>query len=217
MYSYTHWKQFVTEYVSEITIFFVLTRSARQTKSDNFAKNVDPDETARNELFYQDLHCLAVFVNFCLFRLNPLFAISRHVHYRRTRMKESLQKQRMKGLVWRLFMSVSRPVGNQLVCFACSSSPVVLFITQRSPSVVSVESSSLLHYRLYPWFIYCSLWFMDELEDFNADRTNIYFITKEAEGKLCDRVKLASTPYSTPPPPPPHKPHTHIYIYDRPF
>ena len=39
---------------------FVLTRSARQTKSGTFANSIDPDQTARNELSHQDLHWLAV-------------------------------------------------------------------------------------------------------------------------------------------------------------
>ena len=54
---------------------------------------------------------------------------------------------------------------------------------QMSQQVVSVESSSLLHYRLYLWFICCPQCYMDELEDLHADRTNICFTTMEAEGE----------------------------------
>ena len=37
------------------------TLSALQTKTDNFANSVDPDETAHNEPSHQDLHCLPSF------------------------------------------------------------------------------------------------------------------------------------------------------------
>ena len=41
----------------------LLTISARQIKTNTCANNVDPDETARNDLSHQDLHCL----QFCFF------------------------------------------------------------------------------------------------------------------------------------------------------
>ena len=63
---------------------------------------------------------------------------------------------------------------------------------QMSQHVVSIEFSSLLHDRLYLGFICCPYWYMDNLEDLHTDRTNICFITMEAEGKGWDPVKLAS-------------------------
>ena len=42
---------------------YFLTISSLQTKTDAFANNADPDETAHNEPSHQDLHCLP----FCYF------------------------------------------------------------------------------------------------------------------------------------------------------
>ena len=39
-------------------IFRAIILSALQTETDVCANNVDPDETALNEPFHQDLHCL---------------------------------------------------------------------------------------------------------------------------------------------------------------
>ena len=58
-----------------------------------------------------------------------------------------------------LFMSVSRPLGDQLVVLFCSSNcqPKQRFGDLLvSQLVVSVQSSSLLYYRLYVLFICCS-------------------------------------------------------------
>ena len=54
---------------------------------------------------------------------------------------------------------------------------------QVSQNVVSFGFSSLLHYRLYLWFICCPQWYMGELEDLHTDQTNICFIPMEAEGE----------------------------------
>ena len=40
---------------------------------------------------------------------------------------------------------------------------------------VSVESSSLLHYSIYLWFICSPRWSIDELENLHADRTTVCF------------------------------------------
>ena len=36
----------------------MVTLSSLQTETDNCANSVEPDETARDELSHQDLHCL---------------------------------------------------------------------------------------------------------------------------------------------------------------
>ena len=51
------------------------------------------------------------------------------------------------------FLSVAWPTGVQLLVFFCSSVPVVLFdtpgISRCRSQHISVESSSLLHHRIY--------------------------------------------------------------------
>ena len=67
----------------------------------------------------------------------------------------------------------------QLLVFFCSSVPVVLFdtpgISRCRSQHVSVESSSLLHHKIYLWFICFPWWSIDELEDLHADRTTVCF------------------------------------------
>ena len=57
---------------TEIQLFVKVILSSLQTSSDTFANSADPDETARDEPSYQDIHDLP----FCLifFLLKPLFA-----------------------------------------------------------------------------------------------------------------------------------------------
>ena len=78
------------------------------------------------------------------------------------------------------FLSVAWPTGVQLLFFFCFSVPLVLFITPgiskcRSQHVVSVESSSLFHHSMYPWFICFPWWSIDELGNLHVDRTTVYF------------------------------------------
>ena len=55
----------------------------------------------------------------------------------------------------------------------------------RSQHVVSVESSSLFHHSIYPWFICFRWWSIDEFENLHADRTTnyLFWVIAEAEGK----------------------------------
>ena len=52
--------------------------------------------------------------------------------------------------------------------------------------VVSVESSSLFHHSIYPWFNCFTWWSIDELENLHADRTTTYMFwaISEAEGEV---------------------------------
>ena len=88
-------------------------------------------------------------------------------------------------------LSVAWPTGVQLLVFFCSSVPVVLFDTPefsrcRSQHVVSVESSSLFHHSICPWFICFPWWSINELETLHVDRTTNYMFwaITEAEGEV---------------------------------
>ena len=73
------------------------------------------------------------------------------------------------------------------VCFSAHLNPTGGFLLlQYSCGVLSQASdphmsqydvfigcSSLLHYRLYLWFMFCPQWFIDELEDLRTDRPNM--------------------------------------------
>ena len=83
------------------------------------------------------------------------------------------------------------PNGVQMLAFFCSSVPVVLFDTPgisrgRSQQVVSVESTSLFHHSMYPWFICFPWWSVDKLDNLHADRANNYMFwaITEDEGEV---------------------------------
>ena len=82
--------------------------------------------------------------------------------------------------IWHLICTDwSKETGVQLLVFFCSSVPVVLFdtpgISRCRSQHISVESSSLLHHRIYLWFICYTWWSIDELENLHADRTTVCF------------------------------------------
>ena len=105
-------------------------------------------------------------------------------------------------IIWsgsELFMSLSRLTEVHLAVFFSSSSPVVLFDNPRmSQYVGSVESSSLVHYRL----CICDL-FVARNDSWMRWKTStgteqIYvFTTVEAEGEAWDPIKLACPPPHT--------------------
>ena len=92
-------------------------------------------------------------------------------------------------------VSVAWSAGVQLLVFFCSSVPVVLFgtpgISGCRSQHVPVESSSLLHYSIYLWFICFPWWSIDELENLHADRTTVFF---ELRARLGSRKTGLSPP-----------------------
>ena len=82
-----------------------------------------------------------------------------------------------------------------------SFAPVVLFDSPgisrcRSQHVVYVESSSLFHHTIYPWFHCFQWWSIDELENLHEDRTTNYMFwaISEAEGEVGNRKTSLSPP-----------------------
>ena len=79
---------FYSQIHSSPTLFFYLTLSTRQTKTDICASSVDPDKTAHNEPSHQDIHYLPLL----FFDLKTPMCIGGHVQIQCW--KSSFQKLR---------------------------------------------------------------------------------------------------------------------------
>ena len=98
----------------------VQTLSSPQTKTDNFANSVDPDEMASNKPSHLDLHCLPFCFGFWIFWWRPYFNNEPAIIQRWKSSAEKLRVEICNG-------SVGRRIPRDFFCFR-SQWPKRLFV-----------------------------------------------------------------------------------------